>query len=68
MANTEQREAVRQFFYKWQDRGYEKGDMQSFWIDLLTSVLGVSDAVNKVCFKKQVTIHGNIKYIVWIYI
>ena len=63
MTNTEQREAARQFFYKWKDRGYEKGDMQSFWIDLLTAVLGEKDAVNNICFEKKVVINGNTKYI-----
>lgn len=35
--------AAAAFAERWQGRGYEKGDSQSFWIELLTEVFGVEN-------------------------
>ena len=38
MTDAEQREAARQFVNRWMGKGKEDG--RSYWIDLLTNVLG----------------------------
>lgn len=37
----EQKKAAKDFAEKWQGRGYEKGETQSFWSELLQTVYGV---------------------------
>ena len=41
MTDTQQRAAAKAFAKNWKDRGYEKGDSQIFWVELLTTVFGV---------------------------
>ena len=38
MTDTQQRAAAKAFAKNWKDRGYEKGDSQIFWVELLTTV------------------------------
>ena len=38
MANTKQKQAVRQFVKDWSGKRYEKGETQRFWLDLLHRV------------------------------
>ena len=33
--------AAAQFAERWKGKGYERGQSQSFWIDLLTNVFGI---------------------------
>ena len=33
--------AAAEFAERWKDRGYERGESQPFWIDLLTNVFGI---------------------------
>lgn len=35
MTEKEQRAAAKEFAENWKGKGYEKGESQSFWIDLL---------------------------------
>ena len=35
--------AAAAFAKKWEGRGYEKGESQIFWTELLTEVMGVED-------------------------
>ena len=42
MTSTEKKTAAREFVAFWTGKGYEKGQTQPFWIDLLR-VLGVTD-------------------------
>ncbi|MDE6832829.1 MAG: methylase, partial [Ruminococcus sp.] len=42
------------FAERWQGKGYEKGESQKFWLDLLQNVLGVSDVVEYISFEEQV--------------
>ena len=63
MTDSEQREAARQFYYTWKDRGDEKSDAQSFWLNLLTDVLGMEDAANRIVFEKRVIVDGQTKFI-----
>jgi hypothetical protein len=50
----EQRKAAEEFATKWQGRGYEKGDTQVFWYELLQTCLGVKDPDRIVKFEKRV--------------
>ena len=38
---TTQKRNAKQFIQNWQNRGHEKQDSQSFWLQLLRDVLGV---------------------------
>ena len=38
MTAKEQQKAAKEFAKRWKDRGYEKGESNLFWIDLLTNV------------------------------
>ncbi len=42
------------FAADWKGRGYEKGETQVFWIQLLRQVLGVPDAERRITFENQV--------------
>ncbi|MCD8307485.1 MAG: N-6 DNA methylase [Clostridia bacterium] len=53
MTDTEQKTAAKAFADRWKDRGYEKGESQSFWIDLLTSVFGVSNFADYINFEEE---------------
>ena len=54
MTDVEQREAARQFYYKWKGRGREDEDARSYWIDFLQDVLGVDHVTDRVEFEKKV--------------
>ena len=54
MNNTRQHESARLFAQKWKDRGYEKGESQTFWIELLHDVLGVEQPTDFISFENQV--------------
>ena len=38
--------AAAEFAERWKDRGYERGESQPFWIDLLTNVFGIETPSN----------------------
>ncbi len=54
MTDTEQKAAAKAFAEHWQGRGYEKGESQSFWIELLQSVYGVENPTHFIVFEEQV--------------
>ena len=54
MTDVQQREAARQFFYKWNGRGKEDEDARSYWIDILQNILGVENVTDRVDFEKKV--------------
>lgn len=54
MTDTEKREAARQFFYKWKNRGREDEDDRSYWIDFLQNVMGVENVTDRIEFQKKV--------------
>ena len=54
MKTTEQRAAANKFVKKWSGKGYEKGECQKFWLDLLVSVFGIQDFVSFVQFENQI--------------
>ena len=64
MTDAQQREAARQFFYKWNGKGREDEDARSYWIDILQNILGVERVTDRVDFEKKVIgPDGNIKRI-----
>ena len=54
MTDTQQRAAAKAFAKNWKDRGYEKGDSQIFWVELLTMVFGVTEISQFISFEDQV--------------
>ena len=49
-----QAQAAREFAAKWKGRGYEKGESQKFWMELLHSVYGVENPADLLVFEQQV--------------
>ena len=56
MKDTQKYAAAKAFAEYWKDRGYEKGESQSFWIELLGKVLGVENPTHFITFEEQVKI------------
>ena len=54
MTDTQQRVAAKTFAKNWKNRGYEKGDSQVFWVELLTTVFGVTEISQFISFEDQV--------------
>ena len=54
MNDLEQRKAAKAFAANWQGKGYEKGESQSFWLQLLGEVLGVEHPTQFIKFEWQV--------------
>ncbi|MBR3129939.1 MAG: methylase, partial [Clostridia bacterium] len=64
MTDAQQREAARQFYYRWKDHGNEDEDARSYWLEFLTNILGVERATERVSFEKKVIgADGNTKRI-----
>ena len=56
MAIVNQQKAARNFAQEWQGKGYEKGESQKFWIELLGEVFGVEHPAQVIEFEEQVHI------------
>lgn len=54
MTQTEQSKAAKKFSEDWKNKGYEKGESQKFWLDLLCNVFGIKDFANFVYFENQI--------------
>ena len=54
--NTEKQQATAaaEFAKRWEGRGYEKGESQLFWADLLTNVYGVGNLPEFIRYEEQV--------------
>ena len=64
MTDAQQREAARQFFYRWKDKGREDEDARSYWIEILNNILGIERVTERVDFEKKVIgADGNTKRI-----
>ncbi|MBR4906238.1 MAG: class I SAM-dependent DNA methyltransferase [Clostridia bacterium] len=64
MTDAQQREAARQFYYRWNKKGNEDEDARSYWLELLGDILGVDRATERVSFEKKVVgADGNTKRI-----
>lgn len=54
MTDAERREAARQFYQKWVNRGKEDEDDRSYWIDFLQDVMGIDHVTDRIEFQKKV--------------
>ena len=63
LTEKEQKKAAKEFAEYWKDKGYEKGQSQTFWIELLQKVLGVEDPTHYISFEDQVHIDKSTGFI-----
>ena len=56
MTDNEKKKAAKEFAEYWADKGYEKGQSQSFWLSLLRDVFEVEHPEQYVVFEEQVKI------------
>ena len=63
MTNIEQIERVKKFVEYWKDKGYEKGESQKFWIELLSQVLEMENPTQYIEFEDQVHIDKSTGFI-----
>ncbi|MGM9551919.1 MAG: DNA methyltransferase [Clostridia bacterium] len=54
MKDVDKRKAAKQFIEYWKDKGYEKGESQPFWLELLGNVFGVESPAHYIKFEEQV--------------
>ena len=54
MTDKQQAAAAAEFAARWEGRGYERGESQLFWADLLTKVYGVEDLPSFIRYEEQV--------------
>jgi len=59
MKETDQRKAAKEFAIRWKDKGYEKGQSQKYWMELLQKVYGVEDPFSFVEFEDRVKTDTN---------
>lgn len=52
--NSMKKKAAKQFVQAWSGKGYEKGETQRFWLDLLHTVFGVDNPMNMMEFEYPV--------------
>ncbi len=53
MRDVEQRARAKEFAQYWKDRGYEKGESQPFWMELLNKVYGIEDPAHFILFEEK---------------
>jgi len=58
-----QKKAAKDFVNYWKDRGYEKGESQTFWLSLLRDVYGVDHPEKFIEFEDQVHIDKSTGFI-----
>ena len=63
MTDKEQKQKAKEFAERWKDKGYEKGESQKYWIDLLQNVLGISDPIDFIEFEDTVHIDKSTGFI-----
>ena len=54
--DKQQAAAAAAFAARWQGRGYEKGDSQTFWTELLTEVFGITSPSEFIRYEEQVKV------------
>ena len=54
MKTNQQQKAAKEFAARWEGKGYEKGESQIFWIELLEQVFGVQKPSEFLNFEQQV--------------
>ena len=63
MTEAQRREAARRFSQKWQGKGKEDEDARSYWIEILSNILGMENVTDRVDFEKKVIVDGHTKRI-----
>ena len=63
MKETTQQAAAKAFAEFWADKGYEKGQSQSFWLSLLRDVFGVAEPEKFITFEDQVKLDSSTGFI-----
>ena len=63
MNDLEQKKAAKQFAEFWKDKGYEKGQSQAFWLQLLNQVFGIERPETYIEFEDQVHIDKSTGFI-----
>ena len=63
MTEKEQKQAAKRFSEFWKDKGYEKGQSQTFWLQLLSQVFGIDKPETYIEFEDQVHIDKNTGFI-----
>lgn len=61
---NERRLAAKAFTQRWDGHGYEKGETQAFWIDLLGSVVGIEGAATAAIFEQKTSAGGFIDVLI----
>lgn len=56
-------QAAKRFAAEWKDKGYEKGESQRFWIELLGEVFGVDNPAQYITFEDQVKLDTSTGFI-----
>ncbi len=56
MTEKEQKQKAKEFSEFWKDKGYEKGQSQIFWVQLLSQVFGIEKPEEWIEFEEQVHI------------
>ncbi len=54
MTTTQQQKAAKEFAARWQGKGYEKGESQIFWVELLEQVFDIQKPSEFLSFEQQV--------------
>ena len=54
MTDTERKKNAKAFAEYWANKGYEKGESQSFWLSLLRDILGVEHPEQFIQFENKV--------------
>lgn len=58
MTSVQQQAAAAKFAQDWEGKGYEKGDTQRFWLELLQKVFAVEDPYQFIEFEDQVMVES----------
>lgn len=56
MNTREQKKQAKAFIKRWENRGNERQDSQSFWLDLLQSVYGIENPTEYISFENKVAL------------
>ena len=63
MNDKEQSKKAKEFAEFWKGKGYEKGQSQTFWLQLLSDVFGIDKPSEFIEFEDQVHIDKNTGFI-----
>ena len=63
MTEAKQQAAAKAFAKYWEDKGYEKGESQKFWLALLRDVFGVAEPEKFITFEDQVKLDSSTGFI-----